>query len=203
MSEKMEKKENEITFIKYLKKLLDPIPIFSIIFLIYSVNILVFYFKTPLIISTDLIADTVTYYFWNGNYSILDIKLGTTSEGFATNFPIQISWVFITAIIFFLLLTTFVIILSVFREEITRIKISQITIWPLFIISSMIIGCVVVFLNWGASLKTEDMVISYGRVIMLNLVVSILIMLFVLIFSAYISGYKRNREKQLVNIKST
>ena len=69
MSEKMEKKENEITFIKYLKRLLDPIPIFSIIFLIYSVNILVFYFKTPLIISTDLIADTVTYYFWNGNYS--------------------------------------------------------------------------------------------------------------------------------------
>lgn len=203
MSEKMEKKENEITFIKYLKKLLDPIPIFSIIFLIYSVNILVFYFKTPLIISTDLIADTVTYYFWNGNYSILDIKLGTTSEGFATNFPIRLSWVFITAIIFFLLLTTLVIILSVFKEEITRIKISQITIWPLFIISSMIIGCVVVFLNWGASLKTEDMVISYGRVIMLNLVVSILIVLFVLIFSAYISGYKRNREKQLVNIKST
>lgn len=203
MSEKMEKKENEITFIKYLKKLLDPIPIFSIIFLIYSINILVFYFRTPVIISTDLIADTVTYYFWNGNFSILDIELGTTSEGFASNFPIRLSWVFITAIIFFLLLTTLVIILSVFKEEITRIKISQITIWPLFIISSMIIGCVVVFLNWGASLKTGDMVISYGRVIMVNLIVSILIMLFVLIFSAYISGYKRNREKQLVNIKST
>lgn len=203
MSEEMGKKENDITFTKYLKKLLDPIPIFSIIFLIYSINILVFYFRTPVIISTDLIADTVTYYFWNGNFSILDIELGTTSEGFATNFPIRLSWVFITAIIFFLLLTTVVIILSVFKEEITRIKISQITIWPLFIISSMLIGCVVVFLNWGASLKTEDMVISYGRVIMLNLVVSILIMLFVLIFSAYISGYKRNREKQLVNIKST
>lgn len=203
MSEEMEKKENDITFTKYLKKLLDPIPIFSIIFLIYSINILVFYFRTPVIISTDLIADTVTYYFWNGNFSILDIELGTTSEGFASNFPIRLSWVFITAIIFFLLLTTLVIILSVFKEEITRIKISQITIWPLFIISSMIIGCVVVFLNWGASLKTEDMVISYGRVIMVNLIVSILIMLFVLIFSAYISSYKRNREKQLVNIKST
>jgi len=202
MNNRMDKKEDNITFTKYLKKLLDPIPIFSLIFLIYSINILVFYFRTPIIISTDLLADTVTYYFWNGDISILDIGLGTTTEGFAANFPAQLSWVFITAIIFFLLLTIIVTFLSVFSKKITRIKISQRIIWPLFIISSMIIGCVVVFLSWGASLKTEDFLILYGRVIMLNLVVSIIIMLFVLIFSAYVTDYKRNREKHLTNYKS-
>lgn len=198
----MEKNEKNISFSKYFKKLLDPIPIFSLVFMIYSINILVFYFRTPLIISTDLLADTVTYYFWNGKFSILDIELGTTSEGFAVNFPIQLSWVFITAIIFFLLLTIIVTFLSVFDEEITRFKISQRIIWPLFIISIMIIGCVVVFLSWGASLKIEDVLISYGRVVMLNLVVSILIVLFVLIFSAYVSDYMKNREKYFVNSKS-
>ncbi len=198
----MEKNEKNISFSKYFKKLLDPIPIFSLVFMIYSINILVFYFRTPLIISTDLLADTVTYYFWNGNFSILDIELGTTSEGFAANFPIQLSWGFITAIIFFLLLTTIVTFLSVFDEEITRFKISQRIIWPLFIISSMIIGCASVFLSWGASLKTDDVLISYGRVVMLNLVVSILIVLFVLIFSAYVSDYMKNREKYLINSKS-
>ena len=202
MSKEMEKKEKNITFTKYLKKLLDPFPIFSLIFMIYSINILVFYFRTPIIISTDLLADTVTYYFWNGNFSIFDIELGTSTEGFAANFPIQLSWVFITAIIFFLLITTMVTFLSVFKEEITRFTVSQRIIWPLFIISSMIIGCVVVFLSWGASLKTENMLISYGRVVMLNLVMSIIIVLFVLIFSAYVSGYKRNREKYLINSKS-
>ncbi|NPE07613.1 MAG: hypothetical protein GNW80_04985 [Asgard group archaeon] len=202
MSKRKDKKEDNITFTKYLKKLLDPIPIFSLIFMIYSINILVFYFRTPIIISTDLLADTVTYYFWNGNFSILDIGLETTTEGFAANFPAQLSWVFITAIIFFLLLTTIVTILSVFNEKITRIKISQRIIWPLFIISSIIIGCVVVFLYWGASLKTEDFLISYGRVVMLNLVVSIIIVIFVLVFSAYVSSYKSNREKYSVNSKS-
>ncbi len=202
MSNRMDKKEDNIALTKYLRKLLDPIPIFSLIFLIYSINILVFYFRTPIVISTDLLADTVTYYFWNGNFSILDIGLGTTTEGFTANFPVQFSWVFITAIIFFLLLTTIVTFFSVFNEKITRIKISQRIIWPLFIISSMIIGCVTVFLSWGATLKTEDFLIAYGRVVMLNLVVSIIIVLFVIIFSDYVSNYKKNREKYLVNSKS-
>jgi len=199
MSIEMENKENDIIFKKYLKKLLDPIVIFSLVFWIYSFNILVFYFRTPIIVSADLFADTVTNYFWNGNYSIHDIELGTTSEGFAANFPTQLSWVFIAATIFLLLLTTIVIVLCVFKEDITRFKISQIVIWPLFIIASMIIGCVVVFLNWSSSLKTEDMLISFGRVIMLNLVVSILTVLFVLILSAYISGYNKIRKKQQLN----
>lgn len=202
MSKGMEKKDNKNAFTKYLKKLLDPIPFFSLVFMIYSINILVFYFRTPIIISADLLADTVTYYFWNGKFSILDIELGTTTEGFAANFPIQLSWVLITAIIFFLVLTIIVTFLSVFDEKITRFKISQRIIWPLFIISSMIISCVVVFLSWGASLKSDDMVISYGRVAMFNLVVSIIIVIFVVIFSAYVSSYKRNREKYLVNSKS-
>ena len=129
MNNRMDKKEDNITFTKYLKKLLDPIPIFSLIFLIYSINILVFYFRTPIIISTDLLADTVTYYFWNGDISILDIGLGTTTEGFAANFPAQLSWVFITAIIFFLLLTIIVTFLSVFSKKMALIHNFQYDNW--------------------------------------------------------------------------
>ncbi|MBK5112378.1 MAG: hypothetical protein KGD59_12320 [Candidatus Heimdallarchaeota archaeon] len=193
------KQKNERKIHHYLKRLLDPIVIIFIVFWIYSINMLAFFFRTPGIFATDLFADTITQYFWNGNYSILDIELDSITEGFTADFPKQFSWVFIVAAICFVLLTTIGIALAVFKQGINRFKIIRIVIWPLFIIASMIIGSVIVFFNWGASLKTEDIVISYGRVVMLNFVVSLLFILLVLILSAYLSNYEKNRASQIIN----
>jgi hypothetical protein len=193
-----EKQKNEGKSNQYLKRLIDPVVIIFIIFWIYSINILAFFFKSPIVLSADLFADTITSYFWNGDYTIFDIESESTTLGFDADFPTQFSWIFIVAAIFFVLLLTIGIILTIFKQGMTRFKIIRIVIWPLFIVASMTIGSVVVFLNVGASLKTDDVVISYGRVAMLNFVISLLLIVLVLILSAYLSNYKKNTDRHLV-----
>ncbi|NHJ32237.1 MAG: hypothetical protein FK732_05200 [Asgard group archaeon] len=203
MNEELEKKEEKKVFNKYIQRLLDPIVMFCILFWIYSFNMLVFFFRTPIIVSTDLVADTITRFFWNGNYSIFDIEFETITEGYDASFPSGLSWLFIIATIFFLVITTIGIVLSLVKEETKRFQITQLLIWPLFIISSMIISCAVVFINWGVNQITDDIRISFGRVIMLDLIVSILLVLFILILSVYFSAYKRNKRKLAVSYNST
>lgn len=183
----------------YLKKLLDPIVIILVIFWIYSISILASFFGTPIVLATDLFADTITRYFWNGNFSIFDIEFSSTTTGFSANFPRQFSWAFIIAAIFFVLLTTIGIALAVFKVGINRFKIVQLILWPLFLIASLTIGSAIVFMNWGANLKSDDIVISYGRVVMLNFVISLLFILLVLILSAYLSNYERKRVSEINN----
>jgi len=178
---------------KYLQRLQDPIVIIFIIFWIYSIFILGFYFRTSIITATHFFDDTITKYFWNGDFSIFDIETEETTYGFSADFPRQLSWVFIIAMIIFILVTTLGIILSIFKKNITRYQVFQMIIWILFIIASMIISCAIVFFNWAAGIKTDDISISYGRIIMLNLVISIILVLFVLILSSYVSIYKKSK----------
>ncbi len=193
------KKENNSG--KYLKKLQDPILIIFIIFWIYSVFMLGFFFKTPIIVSTHFYDDTITNYFWDGNFSIFDIETEITTYDFSADFPRQLSWVFISAMTIFILIITVGIIFPFLKKEISRFDIIRLIFWPTFIMASMIISSIIVFLSWGASLKTDEISISHGRIIMLNLIISIVLILFVLVLISYASIYEKPK-KQMIIIKN-
>lgn len=174
--------------LKFPRKLIDALTIFSILALINYVIILVIFVQLPIARKIDTIEEEDTIYFWNGYTIITDLTNSSdVREDQTTDLSQGGAKLIISSLSILILINLVQIIVALFANKLKRKTFINSFIWPQFIGNGLLLAGAIPFIMWSTRTITPNIQASVSSSIMYAFGMAIVVLLVVFIAGTYTS----------------